>query len=92
MTPALPSPRRLLVAWALLVGLTLFSMTVGEIGAGVIGAALIAGMTLAKARLVINVYLNLRTASAAWRGLFTALVLLILALTLGAWGYTAVLG
>ncbi|MGC2856544.1 cytochrome C oxidase subunit IV family protein [Novispirillum sp. DQ9] len=80
----MPSPRRLVLAWAVLCTLTVVSMAAGTLGAGLTGAALILAMTLVKARQILDIYLNLKAASVGWRALFTALVVAILGIVLAA--------
>lgn len=79
----LPSPRHLLVAWTVLCLLTVASMVLGGLGTGLVGAVVVLVLTVVKARQVLDVYLNLRASTPAWRGVFTALVLLAAGFTLG---------
>ncbi len=91
MDHPLPSPRRLVITWALLAGLTAVSLLAagldGNTHARILGfgeAAVVVGIAAFKAQRVLADYLNLRTATAAWRGLFTAFLVLIAAMVLGA--------
>lgn len=88
-----PAPRRLFLAWAVLAGLTVASMTAALPGdggsspsAGPLAwpvAAFVLAVTWVKARKILAVYLNLSTAPAGWRGFLGGLVMLILGLVLG---------
>lgn len=68
--------RRLLLAWGLLVGLTLVSLTVvlgfghGEGGLVAVAVALVASYF--KARAVLDHFLDLRRAGPGWRTFFSA--------------------
>lgn len=76
-------------AWAILIALTLVSMTAGRLGvaghAGLAGLAGLAadGVVLAaavfKARQVLMDFLGLRTAPPGWRALFTSWLVLVAA-------------
>lgn len=77
--------RRLLRAWAVLVTLTVISVGAALIGGAgqrssliAVAVALIAGFI--KARQVLDHFLDLRRAGGGWRGLFNALLLVILGL------------
>lgn len=91
---ALPGTRRLLITWAMLMVLTGVSMVSARLGqAGdwqalpLWSVALVLVATGFKAHRVLMVYLNLRAATPAWKGIFIALTLLTL--TLIAAGYLA---
>ncbi|MCE8030468.1 hypothetical protein HOP54_17425 [Halomonas daqingensis] len=79
--------RRLLITWAVLMGLTLVTMLSAQLGGDARLAALplwSAGLLLAttffKVHRVLMVYLGLADASPAWRGAFVGLVLATLVL------------
>lgn len=88
---ALPGTRRLLITWGLLMALTVLSMVSARLDQSnwqalpLWSAALVLMATGFKAHRVLMVYLNLRAATAAWKGAFIALTLLTL--TLIAAGY-----
>ncbi|MDN3555831.1 hypothetical protein [Halomonas maura] len=86
----LPGSHRLLVTWALLMGLTVVSMLSARLDQATQWQALplgSAGLVLLasgfKAHRVLMVYLNLRIAGPAWRGAFVGLLGLTLALIAG---------
>lgn len=79
--------RRLLITWAVLMGLTLVAMLSAQLGGEARLAALplwSAGLllftTFFKAHRILMVYLGLADASSAWRGAFTGLTLITLLL------------
>jgi hypothetical protein len=82
MTDCTATSRRLARAWALLVGLTLISLTVslyfrqGE--AGLPAAAIALTAAYLKARAVLDHFLGLRRAGKGWRGFFSAMLLVLL--------------
>ncbi len=89
----LPTVRQILVAWAVLVALTIGSMIAGKVTSaaslGIVWTAALLAITWAKARGILLVYLNLRAAPAHWRtGFSTALAfMLILLLAIYAFGF-----
>ncbi|WP_346795931.1 cytochrome C oxidase subunit IV family protein [Halomonas sp. Bachu 37] len=89
----LPGTRRLLVTWGILMALTLASMVSARLDQGdwqalpLWSAGLILAATFFKAHRVLMVYLNLRAATPAWKGIFIGLMLVTLALI--AAGYLA---
>jgi hypothetical protein len=92
MTP-LPGTRRLVVTWALLMALTVIAMVSARLDQAewqslpLWSAGLVLLATGFKAHRVLMVYLNLRAATPAWKGIFIGLILLTLALI--AAGYLA---
>lgn len=83
----LPGTRRLLITWAILMGLTVVSMVSARLEQSTDWQALplwsVALVLLAtgfKAHRVLMVYLNLRAAPPAWKGIFIGLILVTLAL------------
>lgn len=80
-TPA-QTDRRLLLAWGLLVGLTLVSLvTVLVFGRGETGlaaAAVALAASYLKARAVLDHFLDLRRADKGWRGFFSGMLLVLL--------------
>ena len=79
--------RRLLITWAVLMGLTLITMLSAQLGGDARLAALplwSAGLLLAttffKVHRVLMIYLGLNAASSGWRGAFTGLTLVTLLL------------
>lgn len=79
--------RRLLITWAVLMGLTLLAMLSAQLGGDARQAALplwsaglLLAATLFKAHRVLMVYLGLSEASSAWRGAFVGLILTTLLL------------
>lgn len=90
----LPTPRRLLRTWAILMGLTLASMIFARLDMDTQWQALplwsalvVLASTGFKAYQVLMTYLNLRVSTSAWKGAFLGLALLTLALILS--GYLA---
>ncbi|XKE45355.1 cytochrome C oxidase subunit IV family protein [Halomonas organivorans] len=90
----LPGARRLLIAWATLMVLTLISMVSARLEEAaqwqalpLWSASLVLLATAFKAHQVLMVYLNLRAAGSAWRGAFVGLLAVTLALIAG--GYLA---
>src|SRR5690554_7094476 len=82
-----PAARRLLITWAVLMGLTLITMLSAQLGGEARMAALplwSAGLLLAttffKIHRILMVYLGLSEASSGWRGAFTGLILVTLLL------------
>ena len=79
----LPSRRALLLAWALLMALTVGTMIAGKVTSaaslGLFWTAALLAISWAKARTILLVYLNLRAAPRHWRsGFGGALVFLLL--------------
>ncbi|CAA7611996.1 conserved membrane hypothetical protein [Magnetospirillum sp. LM-5] len=74
--------RRLVRAWALLVGLTLVSLTAvlvfGHTEAGLVAAAIALVASYFKARAVLDHFLDLRRADKGWRGFFSGMLIVIL--------------
>ncbi|XKH60468.1 cytochrome C oxidase subunit IV family protein [Halomonas sediminis] len=91
---ALPGTRRLLITWVMLMGLTGVSMVSARLDQttdwqtlSLWSVALVLAATAFKAHRVLMVYLNLRAATPAWKGIFIGLILVTLALI--AAGYLA---
>ncbi|RDB44299.1 hypothetical protein DU490_03335 [Halomonas sp. DQ26W] len=87
LAPLSPATHRLLITWAMLMGLTLVTMLSAQLGGDarlqalpLWSAGLLLLSTAFKAHQVLMTYLGLRDASAAWRGAFIGLVLLTLLL------------
>jgi hypothetical protein len=79
--------RRLLITWAVLMGLTLITMASARLGGEarlealpLWSAALLLATTFFKAHRVLMVYLGLGASTPAWRGAFTGLTLFTLLL------------
>ncbi len=74
--------RRLTRAWVLLVALTLVSLGAvlgfGATEAGIAAAAVALAASFYKARLVLDHFLDLRRAEGGWRGVFAAMLAVIL--------------
>lgn len=74
--------RRLLKAWALLVTLTVVSLTVvlgfGRTEAGLVAAAVALIASYFKARAVLDHFLDLRRADKGWRGFFSGMLVVLL--------------
>lgn len=74
--------RRLLGAWALLVGLTVVSLVValglGQAEGGRIAAAVALAASYLKARAVLDHFMDLRRAGPGWRGVFAGLLVVVL--------------
>jgi hypothetical protein len=86
---SLPGTQRLLTTWATLMALTIVSMISARLDADdwqalpIWSAGLVLLATGFKAQRLLMVYLNLRAATPAWKGIFLGLVLLTLALIAG---------
>jgi hypothetical protein len=86
---SLPGTQRLLTTWATLMALTIVSMISARLDADdwqalpIWSAGLVLLATGFKAQRLLMVYLNLRAATPAWKGIFLGLVLLSLALIAG---------
>ncbi len=69
-------------AWAILVGLTVISVTValtaGPIEGGRVAAAVSLSLSFIKARQVLDHFLELRNADGGWHAFFSVLLLFIL--------------
>lgn len=78
--------RRLLLAWGLLVGLTLVSLVAvlgfGHSEAGLAAVVVALGASFFKARAVLDHFLDLRQAGGGWRGFFYGSLILILVVLL----------
>lgn len=74
--------RRLLRAWALLVGLTMVSLIAalgfGQVEGGRVAAAVALVAAYVKGRAVLDHFMDLRRAGPGWRNLFSGLLLVIL--------------
>lgn len=74
--------KRLLVAWLVLVGLTLVSLVAalgfGQAEGGRVAAAVALSASWIKGRAVLDHFMDLRRAGPGWRGFFSGLLLLIL--------------
>jgi hypothetical protein len=87
----LPTTRRLIVAWALLMALTAATMVWGRAASGdatPLGIAWVAALlavTFFKASRVLMVYLNLRLSTQGWKVMFHAFLVAILLPILGAY-------
>jgi hypothetical protein len=86
MPSSLPGTHRLLITWAVLMGLTLVSMLSAQLGGEARFQALplwSAGLLLLstgfKAHQVLMVYLNLRKSTSVWKGTFIGLTVATLA-------------
>lgn len=90
----LPSVRRLLLVWVLLVAFTLVSMFSAQLDRSNVwqalplwAAILVLVSTGFKVHLILMNYLNLRVSSAAWKGAFSGLLIATLVIILA--GYLA---
>lgn len=79
--------RRLLITWAVLMGLTLIAMLSAQLGGEarltalpLWSAGLLLATTFFKAHRILMVYLGLADASSGWRGAFVGLTLVTLLL------------
>ena len=88
-TPAIhdTATRRLLITWAVLMGLTLITMLSAQLGGDarltalpLWSAVLLLITTFFKVHRVLMVYLGLGEASSGWRGAFSGLILVTLLL------------
>jgi hypothetical protein len=74
--------RRLLLAWGLLVGLTVISLVAvlgfGQAEGGRVAAAVALAASYLKARAVLDHFMDLRRAGPGWRGVFSGLLLVLL--------------
>ena len=85
MIEQLPSKRRLLYTWLILMTLTLFSMLSAQLTNATTwlplplwGVMLVLASTGFKVQQVLMVYLNLRVSSAGWKGGFLCLLTITL--------------
>lgn len=91
----LPTARRLIVAWLLLMALTAATMFWGRAASGdmtPLGVAWVAALlavTFFKASQVLMVYLNLRVSTQGWKVLFHAFLIAIGVPILGAYAIAA---
>ncbi len=89
----LPTTRQLIMAWALLMTLTIGTMIAGRVTSaaslGLLWTALLMAITWAKARTILMVYLNLRVAPAHWKSGFSATLVFVLLLILGIYALQA---
>lgn len=87
--------RRLLLAWGLLVGLTLISLTAvlvfGHGETGLLAAAVALMASYFKARAVLDHFLDLRRAGKGWRGFFSGMLLVLLGCLLATYAASEVL-
>ncbi|WP_038034825.1 cytochrome C oxidase subunit IV family protein [Thermopetrobacter sp. TC1] len=89
----LPTARQLIMAWVLLMALTVGTMIAGRVTSaaslGLAWTALLMVITWAKARTILMVYLNLRVAPAHWKSGFSATLVFVLLLILGIYALEA---
>ena len=89
----LPTVRQILLAWVLLMALTIGTMLAGKVTSaaslGIVWTAVLLVITWAKARIILAVYLNLRAAPRYWQSGFggTLFVLLLILLGIYAFGF-----
>jgi hypothetical protein len=89
--------RRLLLAWGLLVGLTVISLGavlgLGRAEAGLPAAAIALTASYFKARAVLDHFLDLRHAKGGWRGFFSVFLMVLLGCLLATyWGASLNIG
>ncbi|MBF0268770.1 MAG: cytochrome C oxidase subunit IV family protein [Alphaproteobacteria bacterium] len=89
----MPTHRLLFQTWLILMGLTALSLFSGRAGVqdpgslGIAWVVVLLAVTFFKTRLVLMVFLNLKSSTPGWRGFFMAFLLGILLLLLA--GYAA---
>lgn len=87
--------RRLLLAWGLLVGLTLISLIAvlvfGHGETGLLAAAIALTASYFKARAVLDHFLDLRRAGKGWRGFFSSMLVVLLGCLLATYAVAEVL-
>ncbi len=83
----LPSRRTLFLAWAVLMMLTVGTMIAGKVTSaaslGLIWTAILLAISWAKARTILQVYLNLRAAPRHWRSGFNGVLVFLLLVIFG---------
>ena len=83
----LPSRRTLFMAWALLMVLTIGTMIAGKVTSatslGLIWTGVLLAISWAKARTILQVYLNLRAAPRHWRSSFNGVLIFLLLVIFG---------
>ncbi len=83
----LPSRRILFMAWALLMVLTIGTMIAGKVTSaaslGLIWTGILLVISWAKARTILQVYLNLRAAPRHWRSGFNGVLVFLLLVIFG---------
>ncbi len=83
----LPSRRRLFMAWGLLMVLTIGTMIAGKVTSaaslGLIWTGILLAISWAKARTILQVYLNLRAAPRHWRSGFNGVLIFLLLVIFG---------
>lgn len=86
MHAAQPARTTLVLAWALMMLLTLGTMFAGRVTLdGSLGALFMASLlvlTLVKSMAILRIYLNLRTAPSGWTAAFTAYLTVLLGVIL----------
>jgi hypothetical protein len=86
MQHAQPTRTLLLLAWGLMMALSIGTMFAGKVTLdatlGALFMLVLLVLTLAKALAILRVYLNLRAAPPAWTGAFVAYLVLLLAVIL----------
>jgi len=89
----LPSRRTLFIAWLILMALTIGTMLAGHVTStrslGLIWTALLLLISWAKARTILQVYLNLRAAPRGWQSGFNAILIFMLLVLLGLYAINA---
>ena len=74
----------LLLVWLILIGLTVGTMITGKVTQNVslslVWAVGLFAVTLIKSRLILNYYLELKSASGSWGRLFNALVYILISI------------
>lgn len=89
----LPSRRTLFIAWLVLMALTVGTMLAGHVTSsrslGMIWTSAILLISWAKARTILQVYLNLRAAPRGWQSGFNAILIILLLLLLGLYAINA---
>lgn len=87
--------RRLLLAWGLLVGLTLISLAAvlvfGHGETGLLAAAIALTASYFKARAVLDHFLDLRRVGKGWRGFFSGMLVVLLGCLLATYAASEVL-
>ena len=89
----LPSGRTLLIAWGLLMALTFATMIAGRVTStaslGLMWSAVLLVVTWAKARTILQIYLNLRSAPKGWQAGFNGILIFLLVVIFAVYAVSA---
>ena len=82
-----PKPKTLIKVWLVLMGLTITTMIAGKVTSvasiGIIWMAVLMVVTVVKASLILDFYLDLKSAKGGWNKGFLSLLLVIVVIIFG---------